>query len=267
MARSVVAALDLLQDRTGIERFVVTGASKRGWACWLAAATGDPRIVGIAPRVFDNLDLAGQAAKQAEDWGGYSPMVDDYSRRSLQALAETPEGQALLDLVDPVRMLGRVTAPQLLVHGANDPYWTVDALSLYWDKLKDARAVIVPNEGHGLAPESGWMEALAAFVVACDMGTSLPEVATVQQGPEVEVLTSQPGWGEVWGTDSDGRRFDQCRWRKVSEGRVPGQLPCRQGEYVSARLVRAWFQGPAGPYALSAPVRVSGQAPIWDLSA
>lgn len=265
MVRSVTAALDFVCDRTPARRFVVTGASKRGWTCWLAAASGDERIVGVAPRVFDNLDLAAQAEKQATDWGGYSPMVDDYSNRSLQSLAETPAGQALLDLVDPVRLLDRVRVPQLLVHGTNDPYWTVDALALYWDRLKDARAVIVPNEGHGLAPESGWMEALAAFAHSCFMGRLLPEVAARHHDSDSEVLVSEPAWGEVWMAQAEDLQFGQALWRRVSEGWAPGRLPCKSGPNPGARMARAWFAGPAGPYALSTPVHVGYESPRREL--
>jgi len=208
----------------------------------MAARLGGPEIVGIAPRVFDNLDLAAQAIKQASDWGTYSPMVDDYSRRSLQELAETEQGQALLDIVDPLRWLDEVTIPQLLIHGSNDPFWTVDATSLYWDKLTDARLLVVPNQGHSMDLGAGWLTTLGAFVHACSKGELLP-------------FSSEGDWLEEWVTYGEDRRFERSLWRLAREGWSLSQADDPQ--YEAAVLVQRTRTGPSGPYTLSEPVRVT----------
>jgi PhoPQ-activated pathogenicity-related protein len=53
MTKSVVRALDCLQEWSGqegnrIEKFVVAGASKRGWTTWMAGAA-DRRVLAIIP--------------------------------------------------------------------------------------------------------------------------------------------------------------------------------------------------------------------------
>ena len=53
MTRAVIRAMDLaqeitLQNNIDLKDFVVSGASKRGWTAWTAAAI-DERIVGVAP--------------------------------------------------------------------------------------------------------------------------------------------------------------------------------------------------------------------------
>lgn len=239
MGQAVVAACRELAS-LGYGRIVVTGASKRGWACWMAAASGIPEIIGIAPRVFDNLDLAAQAEKQARDWGSYSPMVDDYSRRSLQELARTEAGQALLNIVDPVRWLDRVTVPQLLIHGANDPFWTVDAVSVYWDRLRDARLLVLPNQGHSLGIDSGWMATLREFAVACAEGRLLP-------------LDAENDWLQTWVAYGQDNRFDQSVWRLEREG---WEIPAFDPPSPSATFTQRHRTGATGSYALSTPVTV-----------
>lgn len=241
MGRAVVEVVSHLAAM-GYQKVVVTGASKRGWACWMAAQADCPPIVGIAPRVFDNLDLAAQADKQARDWGSYSPMVDDYSRRSLQELAQTDSGQALLDIVDPVRWLDRVTVPQLLIHGANDPFWTVDATSVYWERLREARLLVVPNQGHSIARDAGWLPTLAAFADACSRSELLPE-------------ETDEDWQEEWVAYSEDRRFERSQWRLEREGWSLPDLACRPCE--AAVLRQRVRMGPAGAYTLSDPVRVT----------
>ena len=64
MTKSAVRAMDTVTaimarpewGERHIERFVVSGVSKRGWTTWLAAAV-DERVVGIAPIVFDVLNM------------------------------------------------------------------------------------------------------------------------------------------------------------------------------------------------------------------
>src|SRR5438093_4658446 len=58
MVKSLVRAMDALQDfckkELGLEirRFIVSGASKRGWTTWLTGAV-DPRVEAIVPVVID----------------------------------------------------------------------------------------------------------------------------------------------------------------------------------------------------------------------
>jgi PhoPQ-activated pathogenicity-related protein len=54
MVKGVIKAMDVLQSfgrkewSTSIDKFVVAGQSKRGWATWLTAAV-DKRVAAIAP--------------------------------------------------------------------------------------------------------------------------------------------------------------------------------------------------------------------------
>lgn len=65
MTKSAIKAMDALQDWsrnttgiTPITRFIVAGASKRGWTTWMVGAMNDPRVVAIAPIVAPVANLA-----------------------------------------------------------------------------------------------------------------------------------------------------------------------------------------------------------------
>ena len=88
-----------------------------------------PRVAGIAPMVYDNLNIPVQMKHQIASWGKYSAMIDDYTRRGLQAKLNTKVGQKLSAMVDPYTYRRSIKVPTLIVNGGNDPYWTVDGIS------------------------------------------------------------------------------------------------------------------------------------------
>ncbi len=74
MVKSAVRGMDTVRALARkefdqkIDRFVVSGASKRGWTTWLTAAV-DPRVVGIAPEVIDMLNLKAQTQRAQKVYG------------------------------------------------------------------------------------------------------------------------------------------------------------------------------------------------------
>lgn len=173
MAKSAVRAMDALQETTKerehpFKRFVVIGASKRGWTAWLVGALQDPRVIGIAPMVFDFLRMREQLKHQFELWGKYSEMIADYTNKGLDKVLDTPEGAKLVDMVDPWAYRSRITVPKLLVTGANDRYWSTDSMSLYWEGLTGPKyCSIVPNAGHLLGDMKQALAAIAGFARSC----------------------------------------------------------------------------------------------------
>lgn len=199
MVKSVVATVDALEAWTGNPlHFVPFGASKRGWTSWLTAASGDPRVVGVAPMLFDNLKMPDQLAKQRQDWGDYSPMIEPYISRGLDVAAGTARGGELLDMVDPASYLATLEVPVLMINGCNDPYWTSDALSLYWDDIVGPKHVVsVPNLGHAFEMTPWWTPSLAAFVRMCS-GRDWRSKSEIQR--------------TRWAAESCDLHFDRSLW-------------------------------------------------------
>ncbi|MGL4420982.1 MAG: PhoPQ-activated pathogenicity-related family protein [Gemmataceae bacterium] len=160
MAKSLFKSMDAIQEfakkemQHEVTHFVVTGASKRGWTSWLVGAAGDKRVKGIAPLVIDTLHFKVQMPHQLEMFGGkYSLMIHDYQDRKLLPIPEGANAEKLWQLVDPWAYRESLTLPKMIINGTNDPYWTQDALNLYWDDLKGEKHVAyVPNAGHDLRP-------------------------------------------------------------------------------------------------------------------
>lgn len=158
MAKSLVKAMDAIQDavkkewKEEVKGFIVSGASKRGWTTWLTAAS-DPRVCAIAPMVIDTLNMQAQLPHQLKMFGKLSDSIRDYTERGLVPMKDTPEEKQMWSWVDPFTYKEKYTMPKLIVLGTNDPYWSTDALNLYWDGLPAQKWIsYTANAGHNLVP-------------------------------------------------------------------------------------------------------------------
>ncbi len=223
MVKSVKSAMDAIQESTKglMSRFIVTGASKRGWTTWLVAATEDERVIGIAPRVFDNLDFIAQLDRQKEYWGGYSPMIRDYTDRGLEQALATPKGTELIQMVDPIKFTHRITQPVLIINGTNDPYWTVDSLVVYWEALTMPTWVVqVPGADHGLKDTSLWVPTLGWFASSLSREKELPKIEFKVGTKALDIGTwtfsvkakPSPSSYAVWTATSTDLHFEESDW-------------------------------------------------------
>src|SRR5262245_58372822 len=146
MAKSAVKAMDATTEamkkewHLDVQKFTITGASKRGWTTWLAGAVDD-RAVAIAPMVIDMLNMSQHMPLQKASFGGQeSEQISDYD--GLDRQIDTPRGNALRKIVDPWEYRERLTQPKLIMLGTNDRYWPLEACSLYWDDLQGDKYLI-----------------------------------------------------------------------------------------------------------------------------
>lgn len=275
MAKAAVKAMDAAQDAArrewGVElgSFVVTGASKRGWTTWLAGAV-DERVAGIAPMVYDNLNLVPQMRHQTEVWGAYSSEIEDYTKRGLQALLGTERGAKLAELVDPYTHKDRLARlPKLILVGTNDPYWPLDALNLYWDGLGGAKWVhYVANGGHEIGGLDRVFNARGSFVRRVASGRSLPTVKWEHGERDgrlrlTVVSDEAPAEVRLWSARSKTKSFSKASW-KAAKARAEGgvwvaELERPDDGYV-ALLGEAEFRDGSGSFLLTTSVRIEPSA-------
>ncbi|WP_152050449.1 PhoPQ-activated pathogenicity-related family protein [Tautonia marina] len=229
MVKSAVKAMDAAQEHAEqrgrpVERFVVTGASKRGWTTWLTGAMDD-RVVGIAPMVIPTLNMKENTKNQLTLWGKYSEQIDDYTRRGLTSSFETEDGAKLWEMVDPYFYLDRISIPVVQINGTNDRYWTHDSMRFYWDKIQGPSYVVnLPNAGHGLDEHRDYaVNAVGALVRHIATDTEAPEFqwkAVDENGSTQFILTSasevRPKSVSVWVAESDDRDLRDDAYTKKS---------------------------------------------------
>jgi PhoPQ-activated pathogenicity-related protein len=276
MVKSAISAMDALQEwangkRPGpLNKFVVTGASKRGWTTWLTGAT-DPRVAGIAPMVIDMLNMKKQIAWQRRAYGKTSEQIHDYAEAGLLDRLDDPAMSKLIDLVDPYAYRDRYSMPKLILLGANDRYWTVDSLRLYWNDLPGQKLIFqTPNAGHNLNGGAEATDSLGAWFALIAEAKPLPEMKwkfeRKGEGMDFDVTLSQPASEySLWIADSTDRDFRDDTWRREkiegSDARhVQGTVPPSKSAF-RAFLIEAQISGKGLPFRLSTEARV---IPDWE---
>ena len=277
MVKSAVRGMDAVTaeaqaDLGGhITRFLVGGASKRGWTTWLTAAV-DGRVAAIAPMVIDMPNMNAQAQWAQQMYGGQSEQINAYTKLHLTERTD-PAMVTLRSWVDPFSYRARYTMPKLLLLGTDDPYWVVDSLRHYWNELPDPKLVFqTPNAGHDLAGGREAIPVLAGFFqmiadrqapprMTWEFKSESPESATVT------VNLSQPAQAfKLWTAVSTNRDFRTSSWSSAdlaaaSRTNVTAQVGKPETGF-RAYLVEAEMKASTGDdYKLSTEARVIPDGP------
>jgi PhoPQ-activated pathogenicity-related protein len=274
MAKSAVRALDTVQTFASKEwgqsltRFVVTGASKRGWTTWLTGAV-DPRVVAIAPMVIDMLNMKTQLDWSAKMYGRQSEEINDYTALHLDIRDDEPM-RRLRSYVDPYSYRVRyATMPKLLLLGTNDPYWVVDSLRHYWDDLPGPKLVFqTPNAGHDLGGGEAAVKTLASWFALVADGKPTPVVTwNLSDGskgaPGIEVHADRPvKTARLWTARSGDRDFRDDKWSSRELILSPDGTSAKESVEIPATgflafMAEVELAGPGGlPFRLSTRVQV-----------
>jgi len=213
MTKSVVRAMDTIQTflagKITINDFIVVGGSKRGWTTWLTAAV-DPRIKAIAPASIDLLNMGEQFRRHFEAYGFYAPAIADYVAFDLPNRMATPEGQALLSIVDPYAYRERFTMPKIILNSTGDQFFLPDSSQFYFEELPETKWLrYLPNSDHKQSMDVA--KSLASWIDQINDGETPPQYNwTIEPDGAIQVVTVDrfPDRVRLWqATNPNARDF------------------------------------------------------------
>jgi PhoPQ-activated pathogenicity-related protein len=282
MTKSLVRAMDALQAfakqewNIEVTHFIVSGGSKRGWTTWLTAAA-DARVKALAPCVIDTLNMAAQLPHQLKSYGHYSDMIADYTKRGLVPMPDTPEARRLWMMVDPWMYRKKITQPTMIVNGTNDPYWSQDALNLYWDDLKQDKWVLyVPNAGHNLLQKHDQPtlvpdltragNTLAAFARHQIYDIPMPKLRWKHEGAGAKMTLTvdaepAPKAARVWSTTAATHDFRKSKWtaKELETGKTLRAEMATPDEGLVVFFIETEYEIEGLRYFLSTQLRIAGK--------
>lgn len=216
MTRAVKLAMDVVTDvineryEINLNKFVVSGASKRGWTTWTTAAVDD-RVVAIIPIVIDLLNVEESFAHHWRNYGFWAPAIQDYEREGIMDWQGSKEYERLLKITEPYSYIDRYDMPKLLINAAGDQFFQPDSWKFYWDELEGEKHVqYVPNYGHDLS-ESDALPNMIAFYASILNDTPRPQYTWDIQEDKIVITTDpnqKPASIKLWSaTNTETRDF------------------------------------------------------------
>jgi PhoPQ-activated pathogenicity-related protein len=207
MTKSAVRAMDAVTAFAAsseggsqkVSRFVVSGASKRGWTTWTTAAV-DKRVVAIAPAVIDMLNVEPSFVHHWRAYGAWSEAVKDYVQQGIMDWMGSREFHALMKIEEPYEYRDRLTMPKLMLNAAGDQFFLPDSSQFYFDDLKGEKYLrYVPNTSHSL-DKSDALETLHAFYSSIVTNTPRPEVRwTFERDGSIKIVAKdRPTSVQLW---------------------------------------------------------------------
>lgn len=240
MTKAVVRAMDTITafcaseqgGKTGVNRFVVAGGSKRGWTTWTTAAE-DKRVIAIIPIVINMLNIVPSFEHHYRAYGRWAPAVGDYEAEGLMDWMGTPEYRALMKIVEPYEYRDRLTMPKLIINATGDQYFLPDSTRYYYKALPGEKLLrMVPNADHSLNG-TDVRETVAAYYQEIVSGKPRPRFSWRFEGDNaIRVIpVDKPQEVKLWqATDPNARDFRVETIGKVWRSTVLTAQP--DGTYV-----------------------------------
>ena len=277
MTKSVVRAIDTVtafchSEQGGgiaVDRFVVGGASKRGWTAWTTAAV-DSRVVAVVPVVIDLLNVEPSFDHHYRAYGFWAPAIREYEEMGIMNWAGTPQFKALMRIEDPYSYRDRLTMPKFIVNSTGDQFFLPDSSQFYFDGLPGEKYLrYVPNTDHSLKGQrADAAESALAFYDSIISGTLRPRfdwafaddgsirVKTATQPTEVRLWQATNAGARDFRLQTIGPAYASSVLKDEGDGVYVGRVPTPSQGWV-AYFVELSFAGADGnPFKFTTGVRV-----------
>ncbi len=278
MTKAAVRAMDTITalmatpqaGAVKVDKFVVSGGSKRGWTTWTTAAV-DKRVVAIVPAVIDLLNLEASFNHHYRVYGFFAPAVKDYEEAGFMDWAGTPEYRKLLAIEEPYSYRDRLTMPKFMINAAGDQFFLPDSSRFYFDDLKGEKYLrYIPNTDHGLKGTDA-LETSLAFYQAFLNGMPRPQFTwTFEANGDIRVVSKdKPTAVKLWqASNPDARDFrlmtigpayrgDELRPQAGGAGGVyVGRVPKPEKGWTAYFVELTYPSGGKYPFKFTTAVRV-----------
>lgn len=282
MVKSAVRSMDAIQEfvkkntKHTVNRFVVSGASKRGWTTWLTSAIDDSRVAAIGPMVIDMLNMPATLGYQYKTYGEYSEQIEDYTKLGIAQDIDSEDGKALQAMIDPYSYRAKLTLPKMIFLGTNDEYWTLDAIKFSWNEMPGKNMIhFVPNAGHNLGGGQQAFEALSGFFATTLQNKEYPvlkwDTRTSVIGSEISISAPKEGLegANLWYTSSSDKDFRNNFWQsrrvKLTDGEVlKVQVPNPTKGYYGFYIDLKYKDASGGSYTVSTKAFIADTKGLVD---
>lgn len=255
MVKSGTAAMTAVQrylaseagGKLPLDRFVVSGGSKRAWTAWLVGAL-DSRVAAVIPIVINVLDVDATARHHWEAMGYFSPALKDYVENGLIPDMIGKPGLAEVNRIeDPLNYRDRpsMKMPKYVINAVGDEYFPPDNTKFGYHLLPPVKRLrMIPNSKHSTAG-TDISESITAFYAAVLNRTPIPDYAWRVGKDGAIVLSSAQRPMEVYlwqGTnpkardfrvDTIGKAFTSTRLARQPDGTYRGNVPRPKDGYTA----------------------------------
>lgn len=157
MAASVSQAIRLAKRELvslTITKFILTGASKRGWAAWLTALS-DPDVIAVVPFAMDLLSTKQSLEHMYQSYGNNWPIAFyPYYKQGIDQQIGSKNFANLMTLEDPLDYLhtdlqDRLNIPKYIINASGDDFYVPDNSHFYYGQLPGIKSLrVAPNSTH-----------------------------------------------------------------------------------------------------------------------